>query len=83
MPVECHFCVELNTARCSILVLICVLWGAGEDSHVVMDTGKIPACASYQAYSDKFVQAGGQVPSLANLLFSNGAGTALDFPGVP
>lgn len=59
------------------MVLICVLWDAGEDSHVVMDTGKIPACASYQAYSDKFVQAGAQVPSLANLLFSNGAGTVL------
>lgn len=48
MPVECHFCVKQFPAVL-VMVLIRVFWDAGEDSHVVMDTGKNPACASYQA----------------------------------
>lgn len=40
-----------------------------EDSHVVMNTGKIPACASYQAYNNMFVQARGQLRSLTTWLF--------------
>lgn len=65
------------------MVLIRVFWDAGEYSHVVMDTGKNPACASYQAYNDMFVQARGQLTQLDYLAVYAVGLCGSDFPGVP